>query len=167
MSPGRYLTPEFAAMPEQLRAEPRWVVWKGAKLPFCAGAVNGMASVTSPGDWASFGQAQSAFEEGGYLGMGFVLNDDGIVGIDLDKCVDAGRPAASALSLLDRIGCQYIELSPSATGLRGFGFGEPIVGAKGQQDGVSVELYSSKRYLTVTGHSIREGPLVPLPGFAE
>ncbi len=145
------VTPDFQAMPPELCTIARWVVWKEAKVPYWAGAVNSRASVTEPGTWTSFPQAQAAYEEGGYLGVGFVLAGDGIAGIDLDKCVNAGEPDDAALSLL----------------VRGFGYVEGLVGARGRLDGVSVELYTSKRYLTVTGHTLRKGPLVPLPGFTE
>ncbi len=161
------MAPVFSAMPTELCRIPRWVVWKDAKVPYCPTSVSSMASVTNPDTWASFTQAQTAYEEGGYLGVGFVLAGDGIVGVDLDKCVHSGEPEKAALSLLDRVGCQYIELSPSGTGLRGFGYGEPITGARGQLDGVNVELYAKGRYLTVTGRPIAPGPLVTLPGFSE
>lgn len=161
------MQPAFSAMPRQLCEVPRWVVWKGAKVPYNATANNSTASVIDPCTWAAFDQAQTAYEEGGYLGVGFVLNGDGIVGVDLDKCVNAGEPKPAALGLLNRIGCEYIELSPSGTGLRGFGYGENIKGRRGQLDGINVELYSSGRYLTVTGRSIVNGPLVKLPGFSD
>lgn len=161
------LSPNFSAMPAELCRVPRWVVWKGPKVPYCATASNSTASVTAPDTWAAFNEAQTAYEEGGYQGVGFVLSGDGIVGVDLDKCVQSGEPAPAALGLLDRIGCEYIELSPSGTGLRGFGYGDNITGRRGQLDGVNVELYASKRYLTVTGHPIKAGPLVPLGGFSE
>lgn len=164
---GGMLSPDFSAMPAELRRVPRWVVWKGPKVPYCATASNSTASVTEPNSWAAFDQAQTAYEEGGYQGVGFVLSGDGIVGVDLDKCVQSGEPAPAALGLLDRIGCDYIELSPSGTGLRGFGYGDNITGRRGQLDGLNVELYASKRYLTVTGHSIKSGPLVTLGGFSE
>lgn len=161
------LTPNFRSMPPELRESPRWVVWKDAKVPYCATAVNSKASVTEANTWATFPQVQTAYEEAGYLGVGFVLTGDGIVGVDLDKCVHSGEPDAAAMGLMDRLGCQYIELSPSGTGLRGFGFGDTIVGARGQVDGVNVELYAKGRYMTVTGHPLRSGPLVRLPGFTE
>ena len=126
-----------------------------------------MASVTAPSTWATFEQCQATFAEGSYLGVGFVLSGDGIVGVDLDKCVHAGKPEPAALALLDRIGCEYIELSPSGTGLRGFGYGDNIKGRRGLLDGVNVELYTSKRYLTVTGRPLLSGPLVCLKGFSE
>jgi len=161
------MTPDFAAIPHELRGVPRWLVWKGAKVPYCATTNNSKASCIDPGTWASFEQAQTAYEEGGYLGVGFVLTGDGIVGVDLDKCFTAGEPQPAALGLLSRIGCKYIEVSPSGTGLRGFGYGDNIPGRRGLLDGINVELYASKRYLTVTGRPIVSGPLVPLPGFSE
>ena len=161
------LAPAFDAIPVELRQHPRWVVWKGAKVPFCATAICGTASVNDPGTWATFEQTQTAYEEGGYEGVGFVLAGDGIVGVDLDKCVHDGRPSAKSMELLAHIGCRYIELSPSGSGLRGFGYGEQIAGARGVLDGVNVELYATKRYLTVTGHRVVQGPLVKLPRFSE
>jgi hypothetical protein len=161
------MNPDFDAMPRELCEISRWVVWKGAKVPYCPTATDIKASVSNPGTWASFPQAQAAYEEGGYSGVGFVLNGDGVVGVDLDKCVLSGKPDVAALSLLDRVGCEYIELSPSGTGLRGFGFGDAIKGIRGRLNGVDVELYANKRYLTVTGRPIKRGPLVRLPGFTE
>lgn len=160
------MQPNFGAIPSELRSVPRWVVWRGAKVPFNASAINSTASVKDPNTWAAFDQAQTAYEEGGYQGVGFVLNGDGIVGVDLDKCVHAGDPEPEAMHLMERIGCQYIELSPSGTGLRGFGYADNIEGRKGKVGGVNVELYSSKRYLTVTGWPILQGPLTSLSGFS-
>jgi len=160
------IAPDFLAMPPELCRVPRWVVHK-QKVPYRATAINSKASSTDPTSWASFSQAQTAYEEGGYDGVGFVLNGDGIVGIDLDKCVKAGQPAPEAMHLLDRIGARYIEVSPSGTGLRGFGYGDNIGGKRGQLDGVNVELYAMGRYLTVTGRPIVNGPLVQLLGFSE
>ncbi len=154
-------------MPAELRSVPRWVVWKSAKVPYCAMACDSIASVSNPDTWAPFPQAQTAFEGGGYSGVGFVLNGDGIVGVDLDKCVHAGEPDPAALRLLDRVGCRYIEASPSGTGLRGFGYGENIAGTRawGKLDDLNVELYANGRYMTVTGNTLQAGPLVRLRAF--
>lgn len=161
------LTPNFGQMPQELRVLPRWVTWKGAKVPYCATAINSKASCINSDTWAPFPQTQTAYEEGGYLGVGFVLNGDGIAGVDLDRCVHDGRPAPQAMELLEQIGCQYIEFSPSCTGLRGFGYADNITGKNGMLDGLHVELYTDKRYLTVTGHTLKNGPLVNLSGFSD
>lgn len=154
-------------MPEELKGLPRWVTWAGAKVPFDPKTLRGKASVTDPSTWAAFEQAQTAYEEGERDGVGFVLAGDGLVGVDLDKVVTDGQADPAAIALLDRIGCQYIELSPSGNGLRGFGRGPNIGGRRGVLDGVRCELYSDKRYLTVTGQVLRDGPLLALPGFAD
>jgi hypothetical protein len=156
------MQPDFQMMPVELRELSRWVVWKGAKIPYCVSAINRLASVTDPRTWSSFEHAEMAYVEGGYSGVGFVLNGDGIVGVDLDKCAPDGVPSTDALNLLSHLGCQYIELSPSGTGLRGFGYGDDIKGRRGVLDGLNVELYSSARYLTVTGRVLKNGPLVRL-----
>ncbi len=161
------MQPDFQMMPVELRELSRWVVWKGAKVPYCASATNRLASVTDPRTWSSFEHAERAYVEGCYSGVGFVLNGDGIVGVDLDKCAPDGVPSTDALNLLSHLGCQYIELSPSGNGLRGFGYGDDIKGRRGVLDGLNVELYSSARYLTVTGRVLKNGPLVPLSGFQD
>ena len=169
MSAGVFLQPNFEAMPTELCAAERWVTWKDAKVPYRPTAVNRKASVSNPRTWGTFSQARAAYGKGGFLGVGLVLSaaTDGIVGVDLDKCVSAKEPEPAAMALLARIGCQYIELSPSGTGLRGFGYGEPITGTRGQIDGINAELYTGGRYLTVTGHALKPGPMVLLPGFLE
>ena len=159
------LVPNFNAIPLALQALPRWVLWKDNKVPYNALAINSKASSTNPDTWASFPQVQTAYEEGGYCGVGFVLNGDGIVGVDLDDCVQDGEPEPLAMGVMADVGCQYIEVSPSGTGLRGFGYGNNIRGRKGTYNGIHTELYAKERYLTVTGNTIKAGPLVKLHGF--
>lgn len=161
------LAPNFHNIPSELRRLPRWVVWRGDKVPHKATAVGRKASVTRPGDWAAFDAARDAYDQGGCSGVGFVLNGDGVLGVDLDNCV-ADKPDLAALALLDRIGCTYVELSPSGKGLRAFGFGEPLPkGRSGTLNGIRIELYSGGRYLTVTGHTLCSGPLRTLTGFTD
>lgn len=84
------LPPLFSKMPSELTQLTRWVVWREGKVPYCSTAPKMKASPTAPETWSSFEQAQTTFEEGEFSGIGFVLNNDGIVGIDLDKCVIDG-----------------------------------------------------------------------------
>lgn len=160
------LSPQLEAIPAELKRVQRWVVWKGQKVPYRADCVNSTASVTDPATWCSFDKAATAYGEGGWSGVGVVLDGDGLVGVDLDKCVTDGKPREEALQLLKRIGAGYVELSPSGTGLRAFGraCGAPS-GRRGKIDGINVELYSDRRYLTVTGRPIQNGPIGDLPGF--
>ena len=80
----------FNQIPAELRCLPRWVNWRneqGRKIPYDAKALNSRASSTDPDTWASFEQAQAAFEERGgdpdqFTGVGFVLSGDGLVGVN-------------------------------------------------------------------------------------
>jgi hypothetical protein len=94
------------------------------------------------------------------------LNGDGLVGVDIDHCVTDGTPSGQAAALLDKLGAGYIEISPSGTGLRAIGYGEQLTaGVNGSLDGLKAEFYSTSRYLTLTGKTIKAGPIVPLVGF--
>lgn len=159
-------TPDFDMIPLELRQLPRWVVWKDAKVPYSATAVDSKASVTNPDTWSSFEQARTAYEEGGYNGVGFVFNGDGIVGIDIDDCVVEGEIDPAALAIIDESGAEYVELSPSGTGLHALGRAGPPARCKGMIGDIKVEFYARDRYFTVTGDVIKAGPLVDLSGFA-
>lgn len=161
------LAPNFSHIPAALRRVPRWVCHK-RKVPYDPAALCRKASVTDPSTWGTFDQAQTAYEEGNRDGVGLVLAGDGIVGVDLDHVVHDGVPDPAAMALLDRIGCEFIELSPSGTGLHGWGYGPNIGGRRGKLDGVSVELYSQGRYLTMTGRPHDRPPAEgwPAGGFA-
>jgi hypothetical protein len=156
----------FGNIPGELKVLTRWVLSK-SKQPYMAEAINSRASVTDPTTWSSFQSAQTAFAEGGYDGIGFVFNGDGIVGIDLDDCVVDGSPTEQAIEILDEIGCSYIEVSQSGRGLHGYGFhnGPGADGRRGYYKGVKIEIYCWKRFFVVTGNLWRQGALQLLKGF--
>lgn len=175
-----YLEPRTDALPDELRALPRWVTWraegapgtKPRKVPYCPTLPDTRASSTDPATWGTFAQAEAAYLDGDRAGIGFALNGDGIAGVDIDGCVNAatGEIDARALALLDKLGAGYVELSPSGTGLRALGYAPPLAnGANGEIDGLHVELYSKGRYLTLTGRPLGgfPGELRPLRHFAE
>ena len=160
------LAPIFKNIPPELKKYDQWVVWKGMKVPYDPTRPNSKAKVTDPYSWGSFDQADAAYSEGGWLGIGFVLTGNGIAGVDIDGCVVDGKPKPEAMKLLADLGATYIEYSPSGNGLRAFGFAKNLdKGVNGQLDGLSVELYTSGRYLTITGHVIKNEPFRDLVGF--
>ena len=164
---GATLQPIFKNFPKELQRHDQWVVWKGKKIPYDPTRLNSKANVNDPYSWGSFIQADAAYSEGGWLGVGFVLTGNGIAGVDIDKCVIDGEPKKEALQLLADLDAAYIEFSPSGNGLRAFGFSnQSITGVRGQLDGLSVELYNKGRYLTLTGHVIKNEPFRVLTGFA-
>lgn len=176
-----YLRCDPAAIPPELQAVARWVGWKAIqksaeakpdKVPFRTDLLNTHASSTDPETWGTFEQAVTALEEDGseLTGIGFVLNGDGIVGVDIDHCVDPATREVNpaAVTLLDSLQAGYVELSPSGTGLRAFGYAEPLDrGRKGKLNGLDVEFYSTGRYLTVTGHVVKAGSVSAFVGFAD
>ena len=172
-----FTEPKFDNIPRELRDLPRWVTWnaegaegeKPRKIPYAPDRPNTRASSTDPDTWGTFTQAEAAFYDGDRTGIGFVLNNDGIVGIDIDHCIQDGQVSPDALGLLDWMGAQYVEISPSGTGLRAFGYAPPLErGCKGKLHGLDVELYSTGRYLTLTGNVLKTGaPLARLQHFEE
>ena len=163
-----YLLPRLDAFPSELRLKNNWVVWKGKKIPFDASCVNSKASVSNPQSWSSFDKAKTAYEEGGWDGLGFMLDGTGIAGVDLDKCVVNGVPERNAIQILETLNAQYVELSPSGGGLRAFGYANCLPkGRSGVLHGVSTELYTKGRYLTVTGHAIKYGEFKHFDKFSD
>lgn len=166
-----------ANFPPELCALGRWVVWayspntapgkKPRKWPYNPRTGKGPIDPHDPSNWGSIDDVVGAYTLGDYAGVGFDLNGDGLIGIDLDNCVTDGTPDPQAMALMDRLGAAYVEFSPSGRGLRGFGYGPQIAGGKRDLDGVSVELYSNGQYLTLTGHTLRTGPLAQLNGLGE
>ena len=91
-----------------------------------------------------------AYKIGEYAGIGFVFSSaDPYTGIDLDNCVDGdGEIALWALEIV-RYFDSYTELSATGTGLHVIVRGE----VPNRRNG-DVEVYSSKRFFTVTGHVV-------------
>jgi putative DNA primase/helicase len=145
------------SIPEELRARPQWVVWKAVgdkpdKVPYSA-RTGRRASSTDLLTWSTFQEALEAYENGDFAGLGFVFSSaDPYTGIDLDDCVDAdGEIAGWALEIV-RYFDSYTELSATGTGLHIIVRGEVPNRRKGE-----VEVYSSKRFFTVTGHVVEVG----------
>jgi putative DNA primase/helicase len=147
-------------IPVELTALHRWVLWRRelvdgrlTKIPYqCNGR---KASVKAPATWTTWAQVQIAFDRGGYAGVGLVLNDDGVVGIDFDDCIVNGLIAdkiAAHVAALD----SYTEISPSRSGLRVFLFGK--LPPQDRRIG-DIEVYETGRFLSVTGQHLVGTPL--------
>lgn len=150
------------SIPEQLRAERRWVCWRyefrdgrWTKVPYSRPGRR--ASSTDSATWIAFDEALAAYLQGLCDGIGFVLGD-GWCGFDSDRSRDpqtAGVDAAT-LAILDRLDT-YAEVSVSGTGVHALArYGrEPLRGRRSGQ----FEFYCSGRFFVVTGHSLPGSPL--------
>src|SRR5207247_2365849 len=106
---------------------------------------------TDPARWASF-DLMNGQPKGFNLG-------DGWAGIDLDDCVVNGKVAPWALEIVRTLGT-YAEVSPSGTGIKIFMQATRPEGAANVKkcDAWEFEIYSEKRYFTVTGNKLPEAP---------
>jgi len=143
-------------VPAELRDRDRWIRHQ-QKRPMAVGGW--WASVTDPSHWSSYADAVNSIYGDG---LGFVLNGDGLVCIDLDDCVVDGVPNAQARELIRSLPRTYVEFSPSGKGLHIWGFAGLSAGRKFVRDGLKVEVYPDGRYLTVTGRAYRSDPFASL-----
>ena len=96
-------------------------------------------------------------------GVGFVLNGDGLVCVDLDNCVSDGVLSEWAERVLKLFPGAAVEVSLSGHGLHVWGTG-PLVSRVVDVFGGKVEVYADKRYIAMTGRWLRRGDLVDLTG---
>ena len=141
-------------IPEELKARPQWVVWRAVgdkpdKVPYSARS-DRRASSTDLLTWGRFEEALGVYENGEYAGVGFMFSSaDPYTGIDLDNCVDEeGEIALWALEIV-RYFDSYTELSATGAGLHIIIRGNVPNRRKGK-----IEVYSSKRFFTVSGHLV-------------
>lgn len=158
------MMPDFDRAPRELIQLPRWVLWRGQKVPYQAGSPRRTASSTDPATWSTFDVARNGFRSPRDKGVGFVLAaDDGLACIDIDHNI-----SQEAVNLLRDLRCRYIERSPSGNGLHGWGyFTGDLPRKKGRFQNLDVEIYRDQRYITYTGDIIEAGPLTELSGVSE
>lgn len=153
----------FDNIPQELRDLSQWVCWrfetkagspKATKVPY--NVTSGWpASSTDANTWTTFERAVQAAHN--YDGIGFVLSEtDPYCFIDLDTydptlTEDNKRVHGEIASTFTG----YAELSPSGQGLHLIVKGEVPAGRKR----FGVEIYSSGRYMTMTGNVWRNGSI--------
>lgn len=142
----------YDRIPPELTSLDRWVCARDdSKVPMRA-YENEAASSTNPNTWASFEEAVGSVNAGYYDHIGFVFNEDGIIGID----IDAGFDEEGFLSVLaaDIIGkCKsYTEKSKSGRGFHILVKGTLPFRGKNNRNGV--EIYATARFFIMTGDSL-------------
>ncbi len=150
----------FKNIPAELKIIPQWVVeWYTLRDKWTKPLFNprsgDLAKSNDPSTWGDYETAVATYGKGGFDGIGFVLTSDlGVVGVDLDHCIDPQTKTIAqwALNIIDLFNC-YVEVSPSGTGLRLFLTG--VLPAAGGRKKGNIEIYSSGRYLTTTGRVLK------------
>lgn len=162
------LTPQPDNIPQVLKDALRWTNWRAEsskkkpgtldKVPYCSKNTRRKASHSDPATWAEYIAAYDAYRLNGEppLDGFFFACGDGFGGIDIDECVDpqTGEIAPFAWEAIQAIN-SYTEKSVSGTGIRIFVRMPEAKGTKHHP----FEIYSSKRFLSVTGHHVSGTPL--------
>jgi hypothetical protein len=143
-------------VPEELRNEPSWVLWKkehrDEKPTKVLYQANGSrASTTDPSTWAPFEKVLQAYEEGDVFdGIGFVFHPDNpYCGADIDDVTE--EAAQRWIRRFD----SYTERSPSGNGFHIICKAEVPKGTNRAEG----ELYSSGRFFTMTGDVVHDAPI--------
>ena len=153
---------QLANIPDKLKARPQWVVWrkekrngKLTKVPYSPQSGRKAKSDT-PTTWSSWEAAIATYQDGhSYTGIGYVFtDDDGLTGIDLDKCGDGEQFEPWALDIVEEM-ASYTEKSPSGRGLHIIIKGK--LPPNGRRKG-KIEMYDRLRYFTMTGDVLPSTP---------
>jgi len=153
----------YKNVPQELRNFSNWVVWryeetdgtKPTKIPYSPHGT-GKASVTDPKTWGSFEDAVKAVSSIRADGIGFVLSkNDPFCVIDLDDPKN-NQAIFDAQNVIFKESKSYAEISPSGKGLHVLMKAEINHGRRRGK----IEIYSSERYITVTGQVYREAPII-------
>ena len=136
-------------IPKELQNLKQWVCSdSNSKVPMMATCPS-PASSTNPTTWSTFQEATMSVKGGNYDNIGFVFNDNGVVGIDIDDGRDEdGFLSPIAVDIISM--CKsYTEKSRS-----GRGFHILVKGTlpfKGKNNLKGVEIYKQSRYFIMTG----------------
>ena len=142
----------LANIPMEIQNLTQWVCTKGdSKIPMNT-TKPFPASSTNPNTWGSFETAISAVADGRYDYIGFVFNDNGIVGIDIDDGYDKdGFLSEIAIDIIGK--CKsYTEKSKSGRGFHILVKGD--LPFKGKNSLKGVEIYKTARYFIMTGDTL-------------
>ena len=138
----------YDRIPEELRQLKQWVcVSEGSKAPRQA-LTYFPASSVNPATWSTFEDAVLSVKLGLHDYIGFVFNDNGIVGIDLDDAMPYGIASPLATEI-GHLCSSYTEISKSGTGLHIFVKGD--IPFKGKNNLKGIEIYKTGRFFIMTG----------------
>ena len=139
-------------IPNCLKKLNNWVVSKGdSKIPLNAKTLK-KAGVNRPNSWHSYDVAIQRVENKEADYVGFVFNDNGIIGIDIDTGFDGFMPTDTAIDIIEA--CKsYTEISKSGRGFHIFIKGNIDFKGRNIID-KGLEIYKTGRYFITTGNNV-------------
>lgn len=148
----------FDCIPKEITDLDQWVCcWNTSKVPMQSNQLKSASSV-NPSTWSSFQDARDSIEVGNYDNVGFVFNNNGIVGIDIDTGFNDDGTFTEVLEDIMQHCHSYTELSRSGRGVHILLKGE--LPWKGKNNQAGVEIYQSSRYFIVTGNVLKYDKVV-------
>lgn len=157
-------------VPAELRERAQWLVWrfeshpgdkKPRKVPYYTNGRRRQGEQGSAADREQlvlFDHAFNVKSRENYDGVGFAfLPDDGLIGIDLDNCIDGetGLLQDRAQKIIEAC-ASYTELSPSKRGVHIFVKGHVDRSFKSNQ--IGVEVFCGAQFFTFTGEHFSTCP---------
>ena len=142
----------YENIPEEIQQLNQWVCTRSdSKVPMRS-FENEAASSTNPATWSNFSTALDAVKKGYYDYCGFVFNDNGLVGVDIDVGYDEdGLMSQLAADIIGK--CKsYTEKSKSGRGFHILMRG--TLPFKGKNNLAGVEIYKAARYFIMTGDTL-------------
>ena len=160
----------YQNIPQELMFLMKWVNWgvsaDNPKCPYDPKNLS-IAKVNKPGTWSSFEQAIERVHQAKALGIGFVFDGSGYIGVDLDIVRDphTGEIVPYAIEIINEC-ATYTEISPSGYGLHMILKCDiqikrnkaklPVnkivrFDKDGKRKEPEIEIYSTGRYFTMTG----------------
>lgn len=139
--------------PQELTDRRRWIRYSRFKIPLTIW--NDYAKVNDAKTWASYDHASQS--KAG-VGLGFVFNGDGIIGIDLDNAFEDGQLKDWAQAIVNVFADTYTELSPSGNGIHIIAKANLFSGRRFQMADGGIEIYATGRYFTMTGKRFNRSP---------
>ena len=159
----------YEYIPEEIKALKNWVCWKAvpdpkpdrpdhiSKIPINP-YTGGQAQSNNPETWSDFDTAVSCSRR--FSGIGFIFNNSGYFGVDLDGKTDAlkafeGGDDNNIIGEFIHTLQSYTEKSQSGTGIHIICKGSlPKGGRRSDKNGV--EMYESGRFFVMTGNICAE-----------
>lgn len=156
-------------LPAELLAQGKFTVYrtkpgkpgsKARKVPYQPKHTALRAKVNDPQTWANFELASAAYKTGLFDGVNVVTCQQ-FSCVDCDGCVENEVISEAAQQVMDSLPTTYWELSPSGTGLRGIFRSKDAIYID-KTNGVGLEAYSGRHFMSVTGWTVNDAPIAEL-----
>lgn len=147
----------YDRIPQELKILRQWVTANNDNKKPLQTAIDISASCTAEFTWTDFDTVCKSVESKERDYIGFVFNDNGIVGIDLDKGFEDGLLTDAAVDIIRH--CKsYTEVSKSGRGVHIFVKGD--LPFNGLNNGNGIEIYKTGRYFICTGDAMIYSDLI-------